>query len=108
MHLLDPKLDVVFKMLFAEPRNRALLARIFDDFELRKFVEEMEDPELNASLLDTDVRFDAVVSQFVATLGRRGRIDQDLFAALEAARPNKAAEIREVARLALPAKESYG
>jgi hypothetical protein len=85
-----------------------LLARIFDDFELRKFVEEMEDPELNASLLDTDVRFDAVVSQFVATLGRRGRIDQDLFAALEVARPNKAAEIREVARLALPAKEPHG
>lgn len=28
MHLLDPKLDVVFKMLFAEPRNRALLAAL--------------------------------------------------------------------------------
>lgn len=65
MPLLDPKLDVVFKMLFAEPRNRALLISLLTAV-LRPTSPIVDvtvlDPELPKDLvLDRGVRLDLLV-----------------------------------------------
>ncbi len=81
---------------------RALLFRIFDDLELRWFVEELNDIELKACLLGSDAGLAAVVDRLVAALDRRGLINADLFAALTRTRPLSKAAIQDVAHLVSP------
>jgi hypothetical protein len=92
----------------AEAELSKLLANSFDDFELRTFVRDLGDSELSACLIESGDRPDVIVRGFVEALERRGRINQDLFTALESARPYKVIEIREVARRVLREKDSHG
>ena len=59
MALLDPKLDVVFKLLFAEPRNRALLV------SLLTAVLRPNSPIANVTVLDPELPKDLVLDRGV-------------------------------------------
>lgn len=59
MALLDPKLDVVFKLLFAEPRNRALL------ISLLTAVLRPTSPIVNVTVLDPELPKDLVLDRGV-------------------------------------------
>lgn len=80
------------------------LANRFDNLEFRDFVRNLGAGHLEACLVDSGVPHEAVVREFVALLERQGLVDRSLFAALEHARPARAAEIYELARLWLSAK----
>lgn len=98
--------DVVTEALCLPPRAKIVnfIANRFDSLEFRDFVRNLGDGHLEACLIDSGVQHDAVVREFVASLERQGLIDQQFFTALKAARPARADEIHELARLWLSAK----
>lgn len=75
------------------------LANRFDNDEFRDFVRVLESGCFEACLVDSGTRHETVVSDFVATLTRRGFIDTSFFQALELARPRHASEVQKLARL---------
>lgn len=76
---------------------RELLFTLFDDDELRRFVGDLDDPDLGTCLPGSAASFAVVVDELVGVLERRNQADAGFFAALEQIRPRFAPRIRDVA-----------
>lgn len=78
---------------------RDLLFTVFDDEELRRFVGDLNDPELRACVPGPAASFASAVDALIGALERRQQADTGFFAVLEAMRPRFGEQIRDVAGL---------